>query len=85
MENPPQLSLSYDRAGDILYVDACPPYASQESEDIGDEIVARRNPKTGVIENLEILFFSRRVKSGELSSLPEMLAELLGAKDAAGV
>lgn len=85
MEASNHLILNYDRIGDILYVDVCKPYAAQESDDIGDEIVARRNPVTGAIENLEILFFSRRLKSGELTSLPEMLAELLGAKDAAGV
>ena len=54
------LTFRYDPTGDILYLDICPPYADQESEEIGDEIVARLNPDSGEIENLEILFFSKR-------------------------
>ena len=58
-----KLTFHYERGGDILYIDKCPPYAEQESEDIGDEIVARLNPTTGDVENLEVLFFSTRVRS----------------------
>lgn len=58
------LSFRYDPTGDILYVDGCSPYAAQESEEIGDEIVARLNPTSGEIENLEILFFSKRWSHG---------------------
>jgi uncharacterized protein YuzE len=54
------LTLRYDKVGDILYIDTCPPYSDQESEEIGDEVVARLNPTSGEIENLEILFFSKR-------------------------
>jgi hypothetical protein len=35
------------------------PYAEQESEELGDEVIARLNPQTGDIENIEVLF-SRR-------------------------
>jgi hypothetical protein len=45
---------------ELFYIDVCSPYADQESEEIGDEIVARLNPTSGEIENLEILFFSKR-------------------------
>ncbi|MBI2564279.1 MAG: DUF2283 domain-containing protein [candidate division NC10 bacterium] len=41
-----KLTFRYDREGDILYIDKCPPYAEQESEEIGDEVVARLNPTT---------------------------------------
>ena len=54
------LTFRYDPTGDILYADVCSPYADQESEEIGDEIVARLNPTSGETENLEILFFSKR-------------------------
>jgi hypothetical protein len=27
--------------GDILYINTCPPYAEQESEELGDEVIAR--------------------------------------------
>jgi uncharacterized protein YuzE len=50
-----KLSFKYDRAADILHIDKCPPYDGQESEELGDEIIARLNPKTGEVENLEVL------------------------------
>ncbi len=53
-----KLTFKYDREADILYINKCPPYAEQESEELGDEVVARLNPATGEIENLEVLFFS---------------------------
>lgn len=43
---------------------------SQESEELGNEIIARLNPKTGLIENLEVLFFTTRLLGRELFSLP---------------
>ena len=64
------LKLEYDAETDILFISRCPPYAEQDSEDLGDEIIARLNPDTGDIENLEILFFTRRLLDGTLSSLP---------------
>ncbi len=38
-----RLTFRYDKVGDILYIDICPPYAAQESEEIGDEVIARMN------------------------------------------
>jgi uncharacterized protein YuzE len=64
------LTFRYDKVGDILYIDTCPPYTAQESEEIGDEIIARLNPDSGVIENLEILFFSKRLNSNIPLELP---------------
>ena len=65
-----KLTFRYDREGDILYVDSCPPYARQESEELEDDVVARLNPNTGAVENLEILFFSTRLLRGDLFELP---------------
>ena len=31
-----------------------PPYGAQESEELGDEVIARLNPQTGEVENLEV-------------------------------
>jgi len=59
------LTLRYDRVGDILYINKRPAYAEQESEEVGDEIIARLNPISGEVENLEILFFSQRLLSSE--------------------
>lgn len=66
-----QLTLSYDKEGDILYVNVVPPYADQESDEIADGIVARMNPDSGEVENLMILFFSGRISAlGEEVRLP---------------
>ncbi|MEL6232625.1 MAG: DUF2283 domain-containing protein [Cyanobacteria bacterium J06636_28] len=65
-----RLIFRYDQEGDILYIDQCVPYAEQESEEIGDEIVARLNPESGAVENLEILFFSERLAANEQLELP---------------
>lgn len=65
-----KLAFKYDRQGDILYINKMPPYAEQESEELGDEVIARLNPKTGEIENLEVLFFSTRLLRSDLFELP---------------
>lgn len=65
-----KLRFKYDRDADILHIDKCPPYAEQESEEIGDEVIARLNPDTGAVENLEVLFFSTRLLRNELFELP---------------
>ena len=73
------LIFRYDRIADILYINTVVPYADQESEELGDDIVARLNPKTGKIENLEVLFFTTRLLRRELFSLP-IIADLKQAE-----
>ena len=65
-----KLTFRYDRIGDILYIDKQAPYPEQESEGIGDDVVARLNPQTGDVENLEVLFFSTRLLRSELFEIP---------------
>lgn len=65
-----KLRFLYDRDADILHIDTCSPYAEQESEELGDEVIARLNPDTGEVENLEVLFFSTRLLRNELFELP---------------
>jgi uncharacterized protein YuzE len=65
-----KLTFKYDRKGDILYIDKRAPYPQQESEELGDEVIARLNPQTGEIENLEVLFFSTRLLRADLFELP---------------
>jgi uncharacterized protein YuzE len=65
-----KLRFKYDREADILHIDKCPPYAEQESEELPDEIVARLNPHTGEVENLEVLFFTTRLLRADLFELP---------------
>ena len=65
-----QLTVEYDRVGDILYLGKTSPYPEQESEELDYGVVARMNPESGEVENLEILFFSARVSSGKVLQLP---------------
>ena len=65
-----KLSFKYDREGDILYINRCAPYSEQESEEIGEDVIARLNPETRAVENVEILFFSTRLLRNDLFELP---------------
>ena len=65
-----KLIFKYDREGDILHINKCPPYAAQESEELGDDVIARLNPNTREVENLEVLFFSTRLLRSDLFELP---------------
>ena len=64
------LTFHYDKIEDIFYINVCSPYPEQESEEIGDEIIARFNPQSGEVENLEILFFSKRLENEKSFHLP---------------
>ena len=65
-----RLTFNYDREADILYISKRPPYPEQETEELGDDVIARFNPTTNEIENLEILFFSTRLLRNNLFELP---------------
>ncbi|MBE7380215.1 MAG: DUF2283 domain-containing protein [Leptolyngbya sp. SIO1E4] len=65
-----RLTFRYDKVGDILYIDKCQPYPEQESEEIGDEMIARLTPDSGEVENLEILFCSQRLLNADILELP---------------
>ncbi len=65
-----KLIFKYDRAADILYIDKTPPYPEQETEELGDDVIARLNPSTDEIENLKVLFFSTRLLRDDLFELP---------------
>lgn len=67
-----KLKFTYDREADILHIDKVKPYVEQETEELGDDVTARMNPKTNEIENVEVLFFSTRLLRGEdLFELPD--------------
>lgn len=70
-----KLTFTYDRDADILHIDKVAPYPEQESEELGDDVIARLNRRTGAIENLEVLFFSRRLLDRNFLELP-VTAEL---------
>jgi uncharacterized protein YuzE len=55
-----KLNISYDRIGDILYLETVKPSARQETKHLAADILGRINSRTGVLENIEILFFAAR-------------------------
>lgn len=65
-----KLIFKYDREADILHIDKCAPYAEQDSEELGDDVIARLNPQTREVENLEVMFFSTRLLRSDLFELP---------------
>jgi uncharacterized protein YuzE len=64
------LVFQYDKIGDILYIETCPPYPEQDSVELGDDVIARLNPKTRAVESLEILFYSTRLQVSNNFVLP---------------
>ncbi|MGZ8427665.1 MAG: DUF2283 domain-containing protein [Candidatus Binatia bacterium] len=76
-----KLTFKYDRQGDILYINKTLPSPEQESEELGDDVIARLNPKTGEIENIEVLFFSTRLLRSDLFELPVTADLRLVGKD----
>lgn len=64
------MNFSYDRSADILYINLIDPYPTQETEEVGDDVIVRLNPETGEIENLEVLFFSTRLLRDDIFRIP---------------
>ena len=65
-----KLGLQYDREADILHITSRPAYPEQDTEELGDDVIARLNPDTGDVESLEVLFFSTRLLRSDLLELP---------------
>ena len=65
-----RLAFPYDREADIPYISNRPPYAQEENEELGHDVIARLNSKTGDAEGLEVLFFSTRLLRSDLFELP---------------
>ena len=65
-----KLTLKYDREADILHINRRTPYSEQESEELGDDVIVRLNPKSGEVENIEILFFSTRLLRNDEIEVP---------------
>ena len=65
-----KLTFKYDHGEDIFYIDKFSPYPEQVSEELGDDVIARLNPETREVENLEVLFFSTRLLRADLMELP---------------
>lgn len=78
-----KLVFKYDRKADILYINRRSPYPEQESEEVGDDIIARINPRTREVENIEVLFFSTRLLRDDLFEIPLTLAQSADKPDRA--
>ena len=46
-----KLTFKYDREADILRIDKCAPYAEQESEELGDEVIARLRARSAAFRS----------------------------------
>jgi len=65
-----KMTVKYDPQSDTLYIDACPPYQEQESDEIERGVIARSNPDTGSIESIEVMYFRERFQAGVPFELP---------------
>ena len=79
-----KLTFKYDREADILYINRKPTYPEQESEEVGDDIIARINPKSGEVENVEVLFFSTRLLRDNFFEVP-MVFENVAEKESGSI
>ena len=70
-----KLNITYDRIGDILYLETVKPYPEQETKHLRADVLGRINPRTGAVENIEVLFFTKRAKKRHGFALP-IFAEL---------
>lgn len=65
-----RISFYFDREADVLYFSKGNPYPEQESQEIGDDMIVRLNPKTREVEGITILNFSRRFVSADNLFVP---------------
>jgi hypothetical protein len=70
-----KLNITYDEIGDILYLETVKPYPEQETKHLGADVLGRINPRTGAVENVEVLFFTKRTMKRNGFALP-VFAEL---------
>ena len=71
-----RLSITYDKIGDILFMDVCRQHPGQDTDEIDDVVVVKFNRATGAIEFVEILFFESRLKHEGEIRLPAVAAAL---------
>ena len=54
------LNIFYDTEADVLYFSKGTPSREDISDEVGDEVVIRKNPKTKEVTGFTILNFSKR-------------------------
>ena len=70
MKAKKKLNIYYDKGADVLYVSDGKPSARDETFETEDEIVVRKNPKTGEVKGFTILHFLKRGAKGPTVTLP---------------
>lgn len=69
------LNVLYDKEADVLYVSQGKPSARDETSETKDEVVVRKNPKTGEVKGFTILNFLKRSENKSSTiNLPVHLA-----------
>lgn len=64
------LNIYYDKEADVLYVSHGKPSARDKTFETEDEIVVRKNPKSGEVRGFTILHFLKRGTKGPTITLP---------------
>ena len=77
-----RLSITYDKIGDILFMDVCRQHSGQDTDEIDDGVVVKFNLATGAIEFVEILFFGSLLKREGEIRLPAIAANFRPASAA---
>lgn len=54
------LNVYYDKEADVLYVSQGKPSSRDETSETKDEVVVRKNPKTGEVKGFTIINFLKR-------------------------
>ena len=75
MKQKKNLNVFYDKEADVLYLSQGKPLSDDETSETKDEIVVRKNPKTGAIKGFTILnFLKRAAQKSSTLHLPFQLA-----------
>lgn len=67
MQKSKDLNLYYDKEADVLYFSKGTPSAGDTSDEVADEVIIRKNPKTKEVTGFTILNFSQKGKQSSKS------------------
>ena len=67
------LNVFYDKQADVLYMSQGKPSARDETSETKEEVVVRKNPKTGEVKGFTILNFLKRAdRKSSTITLPSL-------------
>ena len=76
------LTIEYDKIGDFLFIDVCHPYAEQDSNEIGESLVARFNLENGGNRDCRNPVFLRLAEERGRNPHPHQRRPVAGRRDA---